>query len=262
MIEQTYRCGSGGTKQIDFNESPEKLSENVHALKSITFRKFSDLRIETNYGKINPMKILAVSDQIVERVYSLAANGHFKDIDLILGCGDLPYAYLEYLVTMLNKPLMYVPGNHDLEYGNDPNAHAEGGSNLDARTIYHQKILIAGLGGSIRYRPDGVNQYTQTEMYFRAAKLLPNLWANNLRYGRALDILITHSPPFGVNDEDTQAHQGLRAINWLLKIAKPRYHFHGHTHFYKNNLEKSEAVFEKTTVINIYPYKTIEIKNE
>lgn len=200
------------------------------------------------------MKILAVSDQAEERVYSLAVNKHFEDIDLILGCGDLPYTYLEYLLTIMNKPLMYVPGNHDFH------AHVEGGSNLDVKTMNHRGILFAGLGGSIKYRPDGVNQYTQMEMYLRAARLMPGLFANKLRYGRALDILITHSPPFGIHDDDTQAHQGLRAINWLLKIAKPRYHFHGHTHFYKNNLEKSETVFEKTTVINIYPYKKIEFE--
>lgn len=202
------------------------------------------------------MKILALSDQPEDRVYSLAANGHFKDVDLILGCGDLPFAYLEYLLTILNKPLMYVPGNHDFY------AHAQGGINLDMRADSHRGVLIAGLGGSIRYRPDGVNQYSQVEMYLRAAKLLPALFVNKLKYGRALDILITHSPPFGIHDDDTQAHQGLRALNWMLKIAQPRYHFHGHTHFYKANLEKSETVFGKTTVMNIYPYKTIEMKNE
>ncbi len=147
---------------------------------------------------------------------------------------------------------MYVPGNHDFH------THVEGGENLDARTINRNGILIAGLGGSIKYRPDGVNQYTQTKMYLRAAKLLPMLLINKLRHGRALDILITHSPPFGIHDDDTQAHTGLKAINWLIKIAKPRFHFHGHTHFYKANLEKSETVFEKTSVMNIYPYKIIE----
>jgi Icc-related predicted phosphoesterase len=219
------------------------------------------LRSTAKYGKINPVKILALSDQAVERVYSLAASGHFEDIDLILGCGDLPYEYLEYLMTVLKKPMMYVPGNHDPEFGDDPRARAEGGSNLDMKTSRFRGMLLAGLGGSIRYRPDGVNQYTQSAAYMRAAKLLPNLFANKLRYGRALDILITHSPPFGIHDDDTQAHQGLHAINWLLKISQPRYHFHGHTHFYKNNLERSETVFEKTTVMNIYPYKTIEMKN-
>jgi Icc-related predicted phosphoesterase len=208
------------------------------------------------------MKILAVSDQVVERVYTLAANGHFDGVDLILGCGDLPYTYLEYLMTVLKKPLLYVPGNHDPKHGSDPRAQAEGGENLDQRTLHHKGILLAGLGGSIRYRPDGVNQYTQMEMRLRAAGLLPSLLLNKVRYGRSLDILITHSPPFGIHDDDTQAHRGLRAINWLLQVAKPRYHFHGHTHFYKNNLEQSETVYGKTTVINIYPYKIIETKND
>ncbi len=208
------------------------------------------------------MKILAVSDQAVERIYALASNGHFNDIDLILGCGDLPYTYLEYLTTVLKKPLMYVPGNHDPAYGNDSRSRAEGGENLDVRIIRRRGILFAGLGGSVRYHPDGVNQYTQMEMHMRAMKLLPALLLNKVRYGRSLDILITHSPPFGIHDDDTQAHQGLRALNWLIKIAKPRYHFHGHTHFYKNNLEQCETVFGQTTVMNIYPYKTIEMKNE
>lgn len=208
------------------------------------------------------VNILALSDQAVERAYTLAANGHFSNVDLILGCGDLPYTYLEYLATVLRKPLMYVPGNHDPVYGNDPRARAEGGENLDMRIVRHKRILIAGLGGSIRYRPDGVNQYSQREAYARAARLLPALLVNKIRYGRSLDILVTHSPPFGIHDDDTQAHAGLRAINWLMRIAQPRYHFHGHTHFYRNNLEQSATVYRKTTVINIYPYKMIEIQHD
>jgi predicted phosphodiesterase len=62
------------------------------------------------------VKILAVSDEVVERLYSLCSNGHFGDIEVILGCGDLPYPYLENLLTMLNIPLFYVPGNHDPNY--------------------------------------------------------------------------------------------------------------------------------------------------
>jgi len=59
------------------------------------------------------VKILAVSDEVVERLYSLCTGGHFKDLELLIGCGDLPYNYLENLVTFLNVPLFYVPGNHD-----------------------------------------------------------------------------------------------------------------------------------------------------
>jgi len=208
------------------------------------------------------VKILVVSDEVVERLYSLCTNGHFKDVELILGCGDLPYPYLENLVTFLNVPLFYVPGNHDPNYNrNNALTHAEGGSNLDLKLARHKKFLIAGLGGSVRYRPDGTNQYTQAEAFLRAFRLLPGLSFNRANYGRALDILITHSPPFGIHDEETQAHQGLKAINWLLRIAKPRYHFHGHTHFQRRNLSPSETTRGLTKIMNVFPYKVIDVSH-
>lgn len=208
------------------------------------------------------MKILTVSDQVVERLYTLSANQYFDNVDLIFGCGDLPYQYLEYLLTVINRPLFYVPGNHDPKYNVHHHASkAEGGINIDQRCLRVGDLLIAGLGGSIRYRPDGVNQYTQSEMYLRALKLLPALLLNRLRYGRALDILVTHSPPFGIHDDDTQAHQGLKALNLLIRWAKPRYLFHGHTHFYRQNLEACVSQTGETQVMNIYPYKVIEINH-
>lgn len=208
------------------------------------------------------MKILAVSDQVVERIYALISSDHFHDVDLLLGCGDLPYAYLENIVTLLNVPLCYVPGNHDPVYDErQVRTRAEGGLNVDLKITLVKGLLIGGFGGSVRYRPDGVNQYTQTQAYARAFRLLPALWWNRLRYGRALDILISHSPPFGIHDEETQAHRGLRALNWLLRVARPRYHFHGHTHFHRRNLEASATRLGPTDIVNIYPYKTIEIQN-
>jgi len=208
------------------------------------------------------VKILAVSDEVVERLYSLCNTGHFSDVELIIGCGDLPYPYLENLVSFLNIPLVYVPGNHDPKY--DPSralTYAEGGSNLDLKLMRFKKFLIGGFGGCILYRPNGTNQYTQTEAYSRAFRLLPRLLLNRINYGRALDILITHSPPFGIHDDDTKAHEGLKAINWLIRVSKPRYHFHGHTHFQRRNLAPSETTQGITKIVNIYPYKIIEVSH-
>jgi len=206
------------------------------------------------------MKILAVSDQVVERIYTLVPQGHFTGVEMILGCGDLPYNYLEYLVSMLNVPMFYVPGNHDPAYNlRFTNSYAEGGTNLDLKCVHVKGLLLAGFGGCIRYRPDGVNQYTQTEAYFRAYCLISSLFWNLFRYGRVLDILITHSPPFGIHDEETQAHRGLKAINWILRWARPRYHFHGHTHFFRRNLEPSVSQLGPTTIANVFPYDLIEI---
>ncbi len=209
------------------------------------------------------MKILAVSDQVVERIYTLASSGYFNDIDMILGCGDLPYTYLEYLVTILNVPMFYVPGNHDPEFvWGHAATRAEGGINIDREVICAKDLILAGLGGSIRYRPDGVNQYTQNEMYWRMFRLIPRLIRNRWKYGRALDVLVTHSPPYGIHDENSQAHQGFRALNWLINWAKPRYHLHGHTHFFRRNLKPSSTSIGSTQVINVFPYRLIEDKNE
>jgi Icc-related predicted phosphoesterase len=206
------------------------------------------------------VKILAVSDEVVERLYTLCASGHFREIELILGCGDLPYHYLENLLTFLNIPLLYVPGNHDPNYNADNTlAYVEGGSNLDLKVVRFKRFLIGGFGGSVRYRPNSTNQYSQSDAYLRAFRMLPRLLLNKTKYGRSLDILITHSPPFKIHDDDTQAHQGLKAINWLIHVAKPRYHFHGHTHFQRGNLSPSETIHDLTKIANVYPYKIIEV---
>ncbi|GER78692.1 MAG: metallophosphoesterase [Anaerolineales bacterium] len=205
------------------------------------------------------MKILAVTDEAVERLYHLAASGHFADVGLILSCGDLPYPYLENLVTLLTVPLLYVPGNHDPEYNPNVTAsRAEGCENVDGRVVRVRGLTVAGLGGSPRYRPQGVNQYSQSEMTLRAWRLAAVLAWNRPRFG-PLDVLITHSPPFHIQDEDSQAHRGLRAINWLIGWAKPRYHLHGHVHFQRRNLAPSATQVGPTSVVNVFPYQVIEI---
>jgi hypothetical protein len=42
-------------------------------------------------------------------------------------------------------------------------------------------------------------------------------------------------------------------------VAKPRHHFHGHTHFQRRNLSPSETTLGQTTSVNIFPYKIIEV---
>ncbi|MEG0583712.1 MAG: serine/threonine protein phosphatase, partial [Cetobacterium sp.] len=59
------------------------------------------------------MKILAVSDEAtLERYSPEILKEMFKDIELIVSCGDVSNKYLDYLFTVLNKELVYVNGNH------------------------------------------------------------------------------------------------------------------------------------------------------
>jgi Icc-related predicted phosphoesterase len=208
------------------------------------------------------LKILAVSDQVVERLYELIPQGHFRDVSLIVGCGDLPYDYLEHMVSALNVDLFYVPGNHDPAFDSRVGtARVQGGTNLDLKTVRFRGVSLAGFGGSVRYRPDAPNQYTQADAFMRVAILVPALRLNRLRYGNTLDVLITHSPPYGINDDDSVAHRGLKAINWLLKWARPRLHLHGHMHDMRRNLGPDTSRLGPTSIMNVFPYRVIDFSD-
>ena len=61
------------------------------------------------------MKILCVSDQIDPLIYNQNAHKNFPDIDLILCAGDLPMDYVDFIVSVFNKPTYFIFGNHDLK---------------------------------------------------------------------------------------------------------------------------------------------------
>jgi hypothetical protein len=211
------------------------------------------------YAVILLMKILALSDEAIDRLYSVRVRETYPDVRMLLGCGDLPYTYLEFLVTVFNVPLYYVPGNHDPKYDYNSDTRAEGGINLDGKVIRVNGLIMAGLGGSVMYGPGGPNQYTQQEMFLRAYQLLPKIILKTIQHNRRLDILITHSPPHGIHDDDDQAHKGLRALNFILDVAKPRFMLHGHTIFYKHNIKSHITNYQRTQVINIYPFRLLDV---
>lgn len=206
------------------------------------------------------MKILAVSDMVVDRLYSAKVAERFRDVEIILGCGDLPYEYLEFLVSSMNVPLLYVPGNHDPAYDEKKStACALGCDNLDGKVRTVKGLNIAGMGGSIRYRPGCSNQYTQSQMYTRLSSFVPKLLWYLPKHGNILDIMIAHSPPRGIHDDDDQAHTGFSAFRFFILNFKPRYFLHGHTMVYKSNIVPPITKVGTTTVINVYPYRIIEI---
>jgi Icc-related predicted phosphoesterase len=206
------------------------------------------------------MKVLSLSDKQVESIYSAHVKKRFGDADLILGCGDLAYYYLEFVVSMLDVPLFYVRGNHgnQVEYTVvGPKTHPEGGEDLHRRVINHQGLLLAGVEGSLRYRP-GPFQYTQTEMWINVLRIAPKMLMNRVLHGRFLDIFISHAPPWGIHDKQDLPHQGIKAFRWLIEVFKPRYHFHGHIHVYRQDTQ-TITLHGSTQVINTYGYRETQI---
>jgi Icc-related predicted phosphoesterase len=214
-------------------------------------------------------RILAVSDE----VSSLAYHGGFAEMkpDLVVACGDLPFDYLEYLVTTISKPLLYVPGNHDpdlttrrqasttinfLAYSERETPGAEGCTNIDGRIIDIAGVRIAGLGGSHRYR-DGPNQFTQRQMAKRCRRLVRRSRLRRPRRRDLVDVLVTHAPPRGVGDDDDPCHQGFESFHRMVNVVSPKYLVHGHIHPY--GLKAADRQLGATTVVNAVGYRLLEM---
>ena len=195
------------------------------------------------------MKILAVSDVEAKYFYDYYTPGRLDGIDLILACGDLRREYLDFLVTMANRPLVYVRGNHDdAMIGNPP----DGCICAEDTIVVVCGLRILGLGGSQRYR-NGGNMYTEKQMRRRIRKLRFRLW----RLG-GFDILLTHAPARGINDFDALSHRGFECFIELLDKYRPKYFVHGHIHKNYGVKIPQRTRRGETTIINAFDHCVFE----
>lgn len=103
------------------------------------------------------LRFLAVSDEVDQRIYSPTIKERMGDVDIVIGCGDLPASYLEFLSDALMRPVYYVLGNHaeELTRAGERGVprHPEGCIDLGGKVVRDPRsgLIMAGLPGSIRY---------------------------------------------------------------------------------------------------------------
>jgi len=211
------------------------------------------------------MKILALSDRVNEYLLTEAGLDGLRDIELILSCGDLPYDYLEHLVTLVNAPLLYVLGNHDrpmLRESGTIIAEPEGGTNLHGkvRAVHVRSgdvVLVGGFEGTHRCGGES-HRTTESQVFARALRMIPRLLWNRFRHGRALDILITHAPPAGIHEGTDPCHRGFRTHRRLIRWFQPAMALHGHIHP-SYGVDVRPGRLGPTQVLNIYGSTVLEV---
>lgn len=234
------------------------------------------------------MKILCVSDFVDPLIYNQNVKEAFPDIDLILCAGDLPMDYIDFIVTVFNKPTYFIFGNHNLkEYAfyhkeaqhthssfmgmSEKSFQGSGATYLGFKTIISQNLtitnpttgkqtplLLAGVSGSLKYN-NGMNQYTDFQMKLKLLTLVPKLLKNKRKYGRYLDIFMTHASPRHIHDKEDPCHRGFECFHWFLQKFKPTFMVHGHIHLYDLREERVGKYYD-TTVVNAYSHYVIEYK--
>ncbi|MCQ2589411.1 MAG: metallophosphoesterase [Treponema sp.] len=232
------------------------------------------------------MKILCVSDYVDPLVYNQNVKELFPDIDAILCAGDLPMDYIDFIVSVFNKPTYFIFGNHNLkdfgfyhkisspqgeqQYHQRNNHHSSGAVYLGFKSLVEKQfvitdpvtkkqrpLLIAGASGSLKYN-NGLCQYSDGEMKWKLIKMIPSLLRNKRKYGTYLDIFLTHATPRHIHDHEDPCHKGFECFNWFIEKFKPTFLIHGHIHLYDMR-EPRITEHNGTTVINAYAHHILEI---
>jgi len=183
------------------------------------------------------MNILILADkQISENIVDIVNN---NNIELIITLGDLKLQWLGELEE-LNIPKIGVYGNHCkgnyMKLLNIENCHM--------KKYTYKGISIVGFQGSIVTEGKEKRKYYQEE----ATNLIDNLPKS--------DILISHSPAFGLLDNEDDHHIGFKGLRNYIEDKEPLLHLHGHSY-----PEEEELTHNGTKIIYTLGYKVITIND-
>ena len=210
------------------------------------------------------MKILCISDRVESVLQGPNLTSYARGVEAVISCGDLPFDYLEYVVTFLGVPVYYVLGNHDP--APDGPEYPGGCTPLDGRIVEAEGgaagseaggLVLAGLSGSRLYS-GGPNQYTERQMRRRARAL-----SMRIRYRALLGrpkprVFVTHSPPFGLGDREDHAHVGFGSFVDLIDRHEPSLWLHGHVHLYGPEQQRV-TVRGETKLMNVFGHRIVDI---
>ena len=177
------------------------------------------------------MKILAIADRPPRS--PLQETVQREQPDMIVTLGDLELSQLKGLGSITDIPKLGVYGNHC-----SGNYFGELGiENMHLKTREVNGVVFGGFEGSIRYKQGDAPMYTEEE----ATELLKDF--------PYVDVMLAHSPPRGMHDEDDPAHQGFEALREYILKQQPKYFLHGHTYV---STGIREDMLGNTKVIHVY----------
>lgn len=198
------------------------------------------------------MRIMVIADEENRLLYDFFKKERVEGVELIISCGDLDAGYLDFLMTMVNVPMVYVMGNHDDAFIKNP---PPGGICIEDKIIKFKGYRIAGLGGSIKYNKHHINMFTERQMRHRCHKL-----AFKAIFKGGIDIFVSHAPCKGHGDMEDFSHSGFNCFNKLLEKYKPMYMFHGHVHkTYSRKVQIENDHPCGTKIINGFGYRIIDL---
>lgn len=186
------------------------------------------------------MKILAISDRPPDVPIKKIFN--YEDLDLICVLGDLDFFGLADLEFITHIPKIGIYGDKC----SGTYFEKLGIRNVHLETFKHQGIVFGGFEGALKIEDRSYSKsYTQKE----SLHLLENF--------PKVDVMISHAPPFGINDDSSEPlYSGFEGLREYLIDKSPQYLIHGHTQPPKEFLIRE---FGETKIVYVHGEKIIRI---
>jgi Icc-related predicted phosphoesterase len=168
-------------------------------------------------------RILAFSDMHLSKRCAEEICAAASEADLVIGAGDFckkrqGLAGAMELLRPVEAKAVYVPGNGESA---DELRAATSATVLHGQSVTRAGLTIFGLGYAVPTTPHGPWSCDLTEA--EAEAMLAAL--------ESADILISHSPPWGVADESAEGEpSGSTAVRAAIERAQPKLCFCGHVH--------------------------------
>ena len=186
------------------------------------------------------MVILAIADRPPRSSILKLIEQH--RVDLVCTLGDLDYFSLQELSQIKHIPKIGIYGNHCSGNYFD----SLGIYNVHLKIFKYKDLTFGGFEGSIRYKN---SPYAKMYSQAQAKEMLKDF--------PAVDVMLAHSPPYGINDEpESSSHQGFFALKEYIEDKKPKYFLHGHTYPTEENLIKH---YKNTAIIYVYEDKILKL---
>jgi predicted phosphohydrolase len=195
------------------------------------------------------MRITLIADTHDEHHYV-----RIKKTDLLILAGDYGrrnrekdfIGFADWLKAQPADHKILINGNHD-RYWYRHTARANEILGEEILLLENESHIIDGIHiwGSPLTVPVVEGMYSNTERPEQARKLI---WES---IPDGIDILITHSPPFGILDEvEPGEHYGCKTLREKVFQLKPKYHLFGHIHQAYGETEIEGIRFKNATLVN------------
>ncbi|MCP5454699.1 MAG: metallophosphoesterase [Thermotogae bacterium] len=202
-------------------------------------------------------------------------NDRKRNVDILVGCGDLSPGYMDYLMSEFRPSVgVLIHGNHDEKYYRPYYSER----NLKFSNIYKGFIIInngvinlknflgkdffiAGFSGAMSYG-DKPFHFSEKEVKHFYKKLSKIKYMN-----KKFDMIVSHHPPYMENTlpDSDEYHKPSKELGKIYRSFFPPVWLYGHLH---RNYTKSDFDFEihkngeKSYMINSIPYKFMEYDEE